>query len=211
MKRLSLLLIVLSVFFCAASSASAQTYPLGYANAAVKVEYFRFMDDSIRELNAGDGIYVGVEAYKQLFLPNLYLGAQIGWAGSSGDVTVPLYLGQAGPTLNFTTDVSYVPIEFNAKYAIPLDPSLTLDFGSGFSINYFDVSVKENNIFRTSGSNDDWVMGGQFFADLNYKYANWLFGVGIKYQLTDNMTLGGVGTDTGADNLRLGVQTGFSF
>jgi len=208
MKRLSLLLVMLAMLFCAASPAMSQTYPLGDVNVAVKVEYLRFMDDSIRELNAGDGIYVGVEAYKQLFLPNLYLGMQIGWGGSSGDVTVPWFY--SGQTTAYSTDVDYVPIEFNIKYAIPLDRSLILDFGSGFSFNYFDISVKDK-WYGYSGSENDWVIGGQFFADLNYKYANWLFGIGVKYQLTDTMSFGGVNTSVSADNLRIGMQAGYSF
>ncbi|MEN6441467.1 MAG: outer membrane beta-barrel protein [Syntrophobacter sp.] len=207
-KRLSLVFVMLAMLFCVASPASSQTYPLGDTNVALKVEYLRFMDDSIRELNAGDGIYVGIEAYKQLLLPNLYFGMQIGWGGSSGDVNVPWFT--YGEPISYSTDVNYVPIEFNVKYAIPLDRCLILDFGSGFSINYFDITVKDN-LWRNSGSENDWIFGGQFFVDLNYKYANWLFGVGVKYQLTDTMSFGGTDTGISADNLRIGLQAGFTF
>jgi opacity protein-like surface antigen len=221
--------LLIGLFLAIVSSAHAETYPLG-AGVALKVEYFHFSDSTIGDLNADDGVFVGIEAYKQLFLPNLYLGLEVGWAGTSGSLSSNITTGQFDPvngnftfvtsTVNVDNDISYVPIEFNAKYVIPVNPCWNVHFGAGASANYFNldttVSIPVNGT-RVSASSDqsDWVFGGQFFAGVDYKYQNWFAGLGVKYQLTQDIDISvrsiSILPDTSADNLRVGLKVGYMF
>lgn len=210
MKKLPLFSIVLAVAILFSADANAQRYDLG-AGVAVKVDYFRFSAGLLGDLNAKDGVYIGLEAYKQVFLPNFYLGFETGWAGTSGSISGNLYSDSFMYQGRYSvdTDVSYVPLEFNAKYVLPLNPNLDLGAGGGFSLNYFDIEGTIGHI--GSVSDNDWVWGGQFFTELNYKYQNWRFGLNAKYQLTEDLHLFGVNTGSSADNLRIGGQVGFNF
>jgi hypothetical protein len=205
MKRMTVLLILIG-FILVSSSVYAEKYEVG-ADIAVKVEYFRFMDSNLRDAGAKDGVYVGLEAYKQLFIPNLFFGVEAGWAGTSGSF-------DSSPindilVFHVDTDVNYVPIEFNAKYVFNISPCLFFDIGGGFSINYLNIKVESLGV---SASDNDWLWGGQFFGELNYKITPCLFvGVGVKYQLTEDMRLFGANTETSADNFRVGAQLGYKF
>ncbi|MEN6441529.1 MAG: hypothetical protein ABFD97_23435 [Syntrophobacter sp.] len=44
------------------------------AVVAVKVEYSQFSGRTLHDLNASNGVYSSIEAYKQLFMPDLYIG-----------------------------------------------------------------------------------------------------------------------------------------
>jgi hypothetical protein len=59
----------------------------------------------------------------------------------------------------------------------------------------------------TSSDDDDWLSGGQVFADTGYKFGRCLVGVNGKYQLTQDFK------DAGFDsnNWRLGAQIGVMF
>ncbi len=61
-------------------------------------------------------------------------------------------------------DVTYIPIELNLKYMAEIAPQWVLGVGAGISYNYFEIEA--NNIDRDA---DDWVFGGQIFAEINYK------------------------------------------
>ena len=203
MKRMAvfLILIGLTVVSTPVYAQYAQRYEIG-ADVALKVQYFRFMDSAFKDAGAENGVFVGVEAYKQLFIPNLYFGLEAGWAGTSGS-----FDAFNNPRFAIDTDVSYVPIEFNAKYVFEINPCLFFDLGAGFSINYIDIKTEA---FRVSVSEDDWLWGGQFFGELNYNITPNLFaGIGVKYQLTESTRL--FGTDANADNLRVGAQVGYKF
>jgi hypothetical protein len=205
MKKFAMLFILITLMAFTASLVHAETYPIG-ADVAVKVEYFRFMDDSLRNSGAKDAVYVGVEAYKQLFCPNLYLGVEAGWAGTRGGFT-ERFIDEG--SFRIDTEVNYVPIEFNAKYVFNLSPCLFFDLGAGFSINYINMEAES---FGVSASTNDWIWGGQFFGELNYKITPCLFlGVAVKYQLTENIKAFGFNTDTSADNFRAGMQLGYKF
>jgi len=189
-----------------APSAKAETDGVDFA---LKIDYFHFTDSLFKNLNSEDGIYVGLEAYKQLFCRNLYFGIAVGWAGPSGSVsglvTGPSFL----PTsVSADSSIDYVPIEFNAKYVIPMGRCVNFAFGGGGSINYFSFS---SNLGPFHVSDSDWVWGGQVFGELNYRLSNWFVGVDIKYQTTQDLKLFGVDTQAGADNLRAGGRIGFYF
>lgn len=200
MKRLVMMVILVSLV-SAPSVYAQQKYSLGIGNVALKVDYFRFTDGNLGDLDLQNGVYVGGESYMAVFLPNLYFGLELGWAGTSGSFKFR----------GFNADLStnYVPVELNMKYAFELSPELVLDVGGGVSANYFDLNM---DIGGFSSGSSDWLFGGQFFADVDYKFGNrWFVGANIKYQVTQNIHLEGVNTDTSGSNLRVGGQLGFQF
>jgi hypothetical protein len=189
---------MLACLVCVPLPALAETYSL-CNDVALKVDYFRLSDTNFRHTNDGDGVFVGLAAYRQLFVTKLYFGIEAGWAGASGTVK-----NRCG--FIFDNDVNYVPIEFNTKYVIHVTRFLNLDFGAGISANHLDVSV---NSYGRSWDDESWLFGGQFFA-----------GVDVKYQLTEETHLFGGQTlrfgnhpfsGTSADNLRAGAHLGFYF
>jgi len=231
MRRL--IYLIIGVLLATVSVAYADTYPVG-AGVAVKIEYLHFTQGTLKDLNAENGVYVGVEAYKQLFLPDLYFGVEAGWVGTSGNFTPEVSyfyfdpitgsFRPVDPRLRVDTDVTYVPIEFNSKYVIPINELFSFHVGGGLSCNYFSLEtygppVVLANVGRRPKSitidSSDWVLGGQFFAGLDYKFRNWFAGVGIKYQMTDTPDVQMVSiqgpVNLSADNMRVGVKIGCMF
>jgi hypothetical protein len=219
MKKKLVFAVLLCFAVLSVPCARAQT---GAVDVAVKVDYFHFTDSLIKSVNVDSGIFVGVEAYKQMFCPNLYLGLGAGWAGTSGSVS-DVVSGSAFVPAFVTADssIDYVPIELNLKYVIPISSCFNFALGGGGSINYFAFSSdvagistgrrQGQNGAAASISDSDWVWGGQFFAEFNYKFNHWFAGVDVKYQLTQDLSLFGVDTQAGADNLRAGGHIGFTF
>ena len=161
-----------------------------------------------RITNLGDGVYIGYEAYGAV-MPNFYLGGEVGWTGPSNDQTVVF----PREIVNIHTDLTYVPIEVNFKYAAEVSPQLVWDLGAGFSYNYFNADVHSGGL---SANQSDWVWGGQLFGDLTYKLGNqWYVGINAKYQVAQDITLHVSGTDvmtnTAATNWRIGGQIGMNF
>jgi hypothetical protein len=206
------LLIPVVFLFAVLSSTCVQAQTYG-DDISVKVDYFHFSDSQIKRLNASDGVYVGVEAYRQLFCPGLSFGLAIGWAGTSGSVAGPVQNPLFLPLfVSADSNIDYVPIEFNIKYVIPVSRCLNFAFGGGGSINYFSIS--SNTQFgglAVNASDSNWVWGGQVFGELNYRISNWFIGADVKYQLTQDLSLFGIDTQAGADNFRAGGHIGFSF
>lgn len=200
MKRFALLSILFALILVT-SPVYAVTCNIG-AGVALKADYIHFTDSNISDLlNAEDGYYVGFEAYKQLFIPNFYLGVESGYARSTnGEDSNQLFV-----TAN---ELTYVPIELNAKYVFSINPCLNVDIGAGVSYNYFEVEIEN---FFGHISDHDWVFGGQFFLDINYVIMeNFFVGIGAKYQLTDDSSIFGI-NDTNLNNIRAGVQIGYNF
>ena len=200
MKRLVLFAILVSLL-CVPTVHAQQEYALGFGNVALKVDYFRFTDSGMQDLDLQNGVFVGIEGYVASFLPNLYFGIETGWAGTSGNSR---YRG-------FQADLSadYIPIEFNMKYAFEASPEFVFDIGAGFSLNYLDIELERGG---WSTSSDDWLFGGQFFANVDYKFLNgWFVGANVKYQLTEDTHLDLVNSEMSPSNFRLGGQVGFLF
>jgi hypothetical protein len=214
MKNRLILAVVLCFAVLSAPCVHAEMYG---ADVAVKVDYFHFSDSLMKNLNLENGVYVGIEAYKQLFCPNLYFGVAVGWAGTSGSVSDVV----TGPTFlptSVTADssIDYIPIEFNVKYVIPISRCFNFAVGGGGSINHFsfDSDISAGNAVGNAAvhvSDDDWVWGGQVFGEVNYKVNNWFIGIDAKYQLTQDLNLFGVDSQAGADNFRAGGRVGFLF
>jgi outer membrane protein W len=208
MKKIVLLSLMLALVFASTSVYAAEKYSLGMGNIALKVDYLSFTEDAFDEIDLDAGIYVGLEGYYAVY-PNLYLGLEAGWAGTENDDTIDF------PTLgevDVDIEVTYVPVELNLKYAFELSPAWVMDIGAGVSYNYFQIEAD-----GIDADVDDWVLGGQVFADLNYKFSKeWFMGINAKYQFTDDLEFDVRGeddyeTDTSADNFRVGLQVGYMF
>jgi hypothetical protein len=203
MKKVILLLFCIILMLAATSAYAADKYALGMGNVALKVDYFSFTDDVFDGIDLEDGVYVGLEGSRAL-MPNLYLAAEAGWVETSNDEDIIVF----GRRTNVDIDVTYVPVELNLKYAVEFAPRWVFGIGAGASYNYFNIDV---DIDGDSGDEDDWLWGGQVFADLTYKMGSWFFGINGKYQFTEDIELDDEETDTNANNWRVGAQLGVMF
>jgi outer membrane protein W len=193
--------------FASTTLYAAEKYALGMGNIALKVDYINFTESvEVKnidlDLDLDKGIYIGLEGYYAIY-PNLYLGLEAGWAGTSNDDDAEI----DGEKRNVDIDLTFVPVELNLKYVFELDPNWNIGVGAGISYNYFKIEF--NNIDESA---DDWVFGGQIFADVNYKMSKeWFIGINAKYQFTDDLEFDNVDTSTSADNFRIGAQIGYMF
>ena len=191
MKRLMLFCLI-GAFVVASTAVSAQEKaPLGNGNFAVKLDYIVFTDGHFDDVgNEDDGLYIGLEGYGKI-TPNLYLGGEIG-TGTNID------LGGE--------EITFVPVELNLKYAKETARNFVVDFGAGLSCS--SVEIQYRPLFGAAREKrDDWLFGGQVFADLTYKI-NWFsIGVNGKYQITEDFKNEGIDLS----NYRLGVQLGIVF
>ena len=164
--------------------------PLGSGTVALKVDYIVFtsnyFDSGFRE---DDGIYVGLEGYVAV-APNVYLGGEVGHG-----VNIDL-VGE---------DISFVPIELNVKYAAEAAPNLVMDVGIGISGNY--VELQDRGPFGSGTSADDFLFGGQVFADLTYTIRWFSIGANAKYQITEDFR----DENFALDNMRVGAHIGVTF
>ena len=202
MKKLLALSLMIVFVFASTTLYAAEKYDLGMGNVALKIDYINFTEDAFDEIDLENGVYVGLEGFYAIY-PNLYLGLEAGWAGTSNDDDIDL----GGGPINVDIDVTFVPIELNLKYAVALSPDWVVDFGAGISYSYFEIEADD-----VDESADDWLFGGQVFADINYKLSkDWFLGINAKYQFTDDLEFDNVDTETSADNFRVGAQVGMMF
>ena len=203
MKKILFLSLLVLFVFASASVYAAEKYALGAGNVALKIDYINFTDSAFDKIDLKGGVYVGLEAYTAIY-PNLYLGLESGWAGTKNDDTISI--GQFAD-VDVDLKTTFVPIELNLKYAIPLDPNWVIDLGGGVSYSYFKIKAEE-----IDESKDDWVFGGQVFADINYKLSKeWFIGINGKYQFTEELKFDNFDTKTKADNWRVGANIGIMF
>jgi hypothetical protein len=200
MKRLCLfslifIFVLASTIVYAEERPPLEKAPLGIGNVALKLDYIGFSDNNLEDLGIDDTFYVGLEGYARIY-PNLYLGGEVGYANPDGNGKID------GNEVK--TDVTFIPIELNLKYAALSYPNFVVGFGAGVSYNYVEADVSGNGI----KSGDDWLFGGQFFADLNYTVgSNLFFGVDAKYQLTDDFE----DWNANFSNFRIGGHIGIRF
>ncbi len=183
MKRLLLLMLTVAFILASTTVYAAQKAPLGVGNIAVKLDYIYFTDDAFDDADIDSGFYVGLEGYGMI-VPNLYLGVEGGYANPDDN----------------NTELTFVPIELNLKYAIEATSNFVIDLGGGGSYNYIEIE-------SGAESEDDWIWGGQFFVDLNYTIDQFFLGISGKYQITEDFE------DSGIDlnNWRVGGQIGVMF
>lgn len=177
-----------SVIGVSAVSAS-EVYPLGRSNFSLKLDYIEFTDSALKTINTDSGTYFGIKGFANIS-PRVYLGGEIGWTYADGRYQAT------------NTQVYYIPLEFNAKYAIEASPNFVIAAGGGLSLNYAEVRVAA--IWPFWGYVNAWLFGGQLFLDLNYVADGWFIGLNGKYQATEDFK----STDVDFNNWRVGIQVG---
>jgi len=203
MKRLFLFLLIMAIVLASRVMYAAERGPLEDLNVALKLDYINFTEGKLKNSDVDTGLYVGLEGYAETKItPNLYVGMEVGYANPDGSVDIN--------GTHVDTEVTFFPIEINLKYAIKIKtiPNFVIDFGAGGSYIYVKekATVSELGIFHTIRT-DDWLLGGQFFADLTYKVDNYFIGINAKYQLTENLKDRGYNYN----NWRIGGQIGMMF
>jgi len=204
MKKL-ILFCLIGVFVMTSTVVFAQEKaPLGIGNLALKVDYIAFTEDDLDDLDVDSDLYLGIEGFYEVS-PNFYLGLEVGWTNPEGDV------------YDVDTELTYVPVELNLKYAAEVSPHFVIGFGAGVSYNYAEIEldaatgtfedIETGEELGSSVDEDEWLFGGQLFLDLNYTFDAFFFGINGKYQLTEE----GDDLDVSFDNWRIGGQIGFFF
>ena len=198
MKKLVLAsALILSFVIVPVAVCNAKTNALGILHFGVKVDYISFTDDFLKDADVDTGVYLGAELYS-IILPYLYLGLEAGYSNPSG--TYSTILG------NIDTELTYVPIELNAKVVFEPVKNLAIDVGGGLSINYAEM---KGSILGVPVTEDDWLWGGQVFADINYIAGGVVYiGINGKYKLAEK---GIKDYDVSLDNWMVGGQIGFKF
>ena len=186
-KIVAALLLAASFVLLTTVGYAEEKITLGKNNFAIKVSAINFDNK-----NTDDGVYVGAEGYKEIE-KNLYLGAEVGYTSNDGSVEI------FGATVN--SDVIFMPIELNMKYAVRILNNLIIDLGVGGSYNYAKEEISG------SDSIDEWVFGGQFFGDVNVAIGKIFLGINSKIQFTDK----GKDTAKNYSNWRIGGQIGVIF
>jgi hypothetical protein len=177
--------------------ASTAAYPaelnLGPNNFAVKLDSIHFSAKGLKDFN--NAFYMGLEGYGDLG-NNFYIGSEVGYVDKKGKTD------KSGTQAD--RELIFIPMELNLKYTVKVVSRLIFDVGGGFSYNYAREEISEAG---ASSTVNEWLWGGQFFGDLNYKIGQFFLGANLKYQLTKN------GRDLGHnfDNLRVGGQIGVMF
>lgn len=192
MKRLMLFWLIGAFVMTSTVVRAQEKAPLGNGNFALKMDYISFTDDHFDEPdNEDDGLYFGLEGYGEI-TPNWYLGGEIGTA-----TNIDFFGGES---------ITFAPFELNLKYAKEAARNFVVDFGAGVSYCYVELHFLEF-LGPNPEERDDWLFGGQVFADLTYKIRWFSIGVNGKYQITEDFK------DEGIDlsNWRLGVQLGIVF
>jgi hypothetical protein len=181
-------LFLISLVFTSTAGYATEKLPLGPQNFAVKLDSIDFDEKAL-----DTGYYIGLEGYGEIGR-NFYVGAEVGYVNTDGELKTEEITGD--------TDVVFIPVELNLKYALRLSSYFVIDFGAGGSYNY-----AEEEVSGTSISADDWLFGGQVFTDLNFKAGQIFLGVNAKYQITDH----GKDIDHNFSNWRVGGQIGVMF
>ena len=197
MKRLLLVSLVVFFIILSTTAFAAEKASLGAGNVALKLDYISFTESEFEDAEIDTGYYIGLEAYGEVS-PNLYLGAEVGYANPDGNIE--------WEGINVDTEATFVPIEVNLKYAFKAAPNFVIDVGAGVSYSFAEFEEKPSAHFAPF-SEDDWLFGGQFFVDLNYTINQFFIGVNAKYQLTEDFQ----DFDFNYNNWRIGGQVGLMF
>lgn len=183
MKRLILFSLFVVFLVASATAYAAEKAPLGEkGHIALKFDYIAFTESRV-DKSAGTSFLAGLMIYFDV-TKNLYLGGEFGY------------------TFADNSDVKFVPLELNAKYAVETSPNVVIDLGAGLSMNYVE---RAGWSLYGSSSYDDWLFGGQFFAGISYATNTVLVGFHGKYQITDDFG------SYNYNNWRAGLHVGIPF
>jgi hypothetical protein len=195
MKKLVLVFtLILSLIIVPVVVCNAATNALGIINFGVKVDYINFTDDFFKDADVDTGVYLGAEVYS-ILLPYFYLGLEAGYANPDGKVG------------GIDTDLTYVPIELNGKFAFEPAKNLAIDLGGGVSVNYAEM---KGSVLGIPVTEDDWLWGGQVFADINYIAGGIVYiGINGKYKFAEKGLKDYYDVDL--NNWMVGGQIGLKF
>lgn len=195
MKNFFLFVPVVVLLSCSAAFCAQENTAPGMG-LALKADYMNFTDGFVESNDIDKSIYMAVEGYAHV-APEIFLGLEVGIANPSSTVS------------GHKTELMYVPVELNAKYIGEFLPSWNFGIGGGVSYNYAEETVVSGG---SAFKNDDWLLGGQVFAELLYASGNYFVGFNYKRQFTDNIE-GGAGAVPAHrySNWRLGGLAGVLF
>lgn len=190
---------------------------LGTGNFAVKVDHIAFSDSFYSDINDEESAYVGLEGYGRI-APNVYLGGELGYGSVTSDQPLKdLFIWSAHDEV----DADFTFLELNAKWAKDLGRYFVIDAGGGLSYNranvtfethdWVDVGGTQTHTVTASREESKWLLGGQIFADLTFKYHWFLLGINAKYQVTGDFKDSASGYKFSLSNRRIGIQLGGLF
>jgi hypothetical protein len=198
MKKLILISTLVLSFVIVPAVVGNAASPLGIVHFGAKIDYIEFTDSFLKDADVKKGTYFGAEIYS-IILPHLYLGLEAGYSNPSGTYTDAIFG-------SIDTELTYIPIELNAKVAFEPVKNLAIDAGGGFSINYAEM---KGSILGVPLTENDWLWGGQFFADINYIAGGVVYiGINGKYKLAEK---GLKDYDVTLNNWMIGGQIGVKF
>lgn len=185
MKRI--FLIVLFALLPTLLTQAAEAAGMAEVTFGLKTGIIGFTSAAAEDLDVDSGPYLGLEAFQRIS-ERFHLGGELGYARSSG--SIPLV----------ETELTYVPIELNLKYAAAMTPLVDFTLGGGFSYNY--VRFEADCLGTCFDSDEDWHPGLQLFGGVQFNALRFLLGVEGKYQVSEERDL---------DNWRLTAQAGYRF
>lgn len=186
MKR-SLLIVLLALlattFAGVALAGEVRPEPVTWA---LKAGVIGFTADAAEALDVDGGPYLGVEAFTRI-AERLQFGGEVGYARSEGSIP------------QVTTELTYIPVELNLRYAAAATPLLTFTLGGGVSYSYVRFAADCADV--CFAKDDDWLAGVQLFGGARFNHPRYLLGLEGKVQVTEE----------DLDNWRLAAQAGYRF
>src|SRR4030065_1311769 len=128
MKKLLLVSFLFVMVLGSSAAFAAEKAPLGAGNVALKLDYISFTENEFEDAKVDTGFYIGLEAYGEVS-PNLYLGAEVGYANPDGKIE------------DVKIEATFIPIELNLKYAFKAAPNFIIDVGEGRSYNFAVLEI----------------------------------------------------------------------
>jgi opacity protein-like surface antigen len=190
MKKLLVVCLFAAFVTVPGSLFAANRIPLGSSHLGVKVTHFQFTESDFDDIGCDEGTYFGAEWFFEA-VRNLYLGAEVGYTNPDGSV------------LGVNTEVTYLPVELNLKYALAVTPQFWVCLGAGGSYNYGKVKIKA----PIDENENDWMLGGQAFIDASFTFLDRFFvGLNGKYQVTEKFK-----SEVEFNNWRVGGHFGITF
>ncbi len=220
MKRCLFMLIGVVFVLSPAVIQAEQKDLLGTGNFAVKINYIAFSDSFYSDINDEESAYVGIEGYGRI-APNIYFGGEFGYSSVTSENIFSSILYGLLDAEHDEVNADFTFLELNAKYAKDLGRYFVFDAGGGLSLNNADVSFETYDWVEVDGTRistltakreeSQWLLGGQIFADLTFKFHWFMLGLNGKYQITTDYEDSASGYKFSLTNWRAGMHVGGLF
>ena len=184
--KMRIFLLMLFALLPALSAQAAAAF-MDQVTFGLKTGVIGFTSPAAEDLDVESGPYLGLEAFQRIS-ERLHLGGELGYARSSG--SIPLV----------KTELTYVPIELNLKYAGAVTPQVDFTLGSGVSYNY--ARFEADCLGTCFAATEEWRPGLQLFGGVRFNAPPYLLGMEGKMQVSEEKDL---------DNWRLTAQAGYRF